>query len=105
MHKIDLKTVEAKKRRRPWVIIFGLLGIVITAQLVITNILASRGDELSKLEAKANEIARQNQNLREELVKKTSLTKINEESQNLGLGIPEKIIYLNLAETVANVTP
>ena len=88
MHKIDLKTVEAKKRRRPWVIIFGLLGIVITAQLVITNILASRGDELSKLEAKANEIARQNQNLREELVKKTSLTKINEESQNLGLGIP-----------------
>lgn len=103
--KIDLKSIETKRKRRPWVIIFSVLFVVVAAQLIVTNMLAVRGEELSRLETQAAQISRDNQKIREDLAQKTSLSHISEKSEELGLITPSEVVYLDLAEPVASLLP
>lgn len=105
MKKIDLKNIERKRLRRPWFIIFSILILVVAAQLVVTNILAVGGQELSTLEGKALQISRENQILRENLSNKTSLSHISQKSEELGLTTPGQVVYVEAAQPVASLLP
>lgn len=103
--KIDLKNLEAKRKRRPWFVIFSILLVVVAAQLIVTNMLAVRGEELTRLEAQASQVAKENQTIREDLAQKTSLSHISQKSEEIGLLTPTEIIYLDLSEPVASLLP
>lgn len=82
------------RNKKGWVLVFGLLGIVITAQLIVSNLAAGKGHTLATLEAKAVQISRENQNLQEALSQSSSLTKLAQDAAGSGFAKPENIMYL-----------
>lgn len=86
---------------KTWLAAGLLLTAAFAGQLVVTHILAGRGEELARLEREAAKVARENQILRQELSQKSALSHIASESGRLGLGKPEKILYPSLSWPVA----
>jgi hypothetical protein len=79
-----------------WIALFSILGFVIAAQLIVSNALASRGQELSKLEKQAAELSRQNTDLYSELSSQTSLNNIAKAADQLGLVQASSIEYVTI---------
>lgn len=82
-------------------IILLVLGITVFFQLVITTVLAGRGDEMAKLEEEAKRVERENGILKQELAQKSSLHEILSEAEKLGFTQPEAFVYINTTEPVA----
>lgn len=80
-----------------------LLALVTTVflQLVVTTVLAGRGDEVAKLEEEAKRVERENGVLKQELAQKSSLHEILSEAEKLGFTQPESFVYINTTEPVA----
>lgn len=60
--------------------------------------IATSGAEISKLESTVYELEQTNRSLTEEVIKHTSVSAIDEESQSLGFAKPEKTIYLTIED-------
>lgn len=99
----ELTRIRPDKKRinKYWLVLFSILGIVVAAQLIVSNALASRGQELSGLEKQAFELSRENSDAREDLSSKTSLNKVSLSAQQLGFGTPSQVEYINLNEDYA----
>lgn len=82
-------------------IIFSALFLVLAAQLVVSNVLAGRGGELVALEEQATQLARENEELRTQIVQQSSLQKISFAAEEAGFVKPESIVYIKLSEPVA----
>ncbi len=66
---------------------------------------SAQGATLTALEAKESQIEAQNQELRSSLVVSTSLAKVAEEAEKMGMIKPEKLTYLTSEKPVANKIP
>lgn len=104
MLKKSLNSNYRGVRGKIWYIVFSLLVVIISAQLVVTNILASKGEELRRLEAKSEQLERENRALQEELAVKTSLVVISRSAENLGFVKSNNLLYLDLSNPVASLT-
>ncbi|MBI2007503.1 MAG: hypothetical protein HYS83_02285 [Candidatus Blackburnbacteria bacterium] len=96
---------EVKRKKQKVSKIFGgmllLLILVIGLQLTVGALLAGKGQELSRFDAEAAKLLRDNQALREELAQKNALSKIAQDISRLELAKPEKVIYLDASLPVA----
>ena len=89
------------KNKKIWVFVASVLAIVLTAQLVVSNILAARGNELAKLDKEAAILSRNNQTIKQEMSQHGSLTKIAVLAEGLGMVKPESLIYIDVGQAVA----
>lgn len=94
----------AASNNKIWHILFGVVGLVIFAQLVVTNILAVKGEVVSELEGKASVLSRENQSLREEMSAKGSITHISKKAQELGLVKASNVVWVDLSNPVASLS-
>lgn len=97
------KITEHKTKNRAWIVLFTILSIVVTGQLLASNYLAGKGENLSILEKKAVLLVRENQTLQEELSQKSALTKLAVEAQISGFAKAENIMYLDTSLPVASL--
>lgn len=82
-------------------IVLFILAVTVFLQLLVTGVLAGRGDELAKLEREAERMQRENSVLRQGLAEKSSLAEISSAAEKLGFAKPEAFVYINLSESVA----
>ena len=77
--------------------------VLVCAIVYITISSASTGATLSKLEKEEASLVQQNNEISESLVNKNSLSKLYEESSDLGFFKPTDILYINVPESVAQL--
>jgi len=84
------------KNKKPILLIFIVLLVCILAlgQLVVSHYLATMGEKLSLLEAKANQLERENQILEEEIKASGSLSKISSLAKELGFVKTTAVLHL-----------
>ncbi len=101
---MKLKTENLKlKTSKIWLVVFGLLAAVIGIQLMMSNILAVRGNELSGLEKQAAALSRNNQTIKQEMSRHSSLTNIASMAESLGMVKPESLLYIDITAPIAAV--
>lgn len=89
-------------RRVPRILtVFFVFFALATVFLAIES--SAYGAQLVSLEAKSASIESQNQELRSALVTSTSLAKIAEDAQKLGMVKPEKLTYISGEKPVARI--
>ncbi len=69
----------------------------------ITIETATSGAELSALERKEAKLAQENREIRDSIVIDSSLTEMDEKSEELGFSKPSQIIYINGKEEFAKL--
>ena len=78
---------------------FKMMFIVISILLVVTIFFAigasAKGANLAKLEDESAKLTAENQELQDQIVAKSSLSQIEKQAVALGMGKPEKYIYIN----------
>lgn len=84
-----------------WIGVLCLMIVSFISQFIVSNILALRGEEVVKSSDKITLILRENQQTREELATKMSITKISDNAQNLGLTVASTLKYYDLSQPVA----
>lgn len=77
----------------PLVFVF-ILGALIVAAVFFGVKAASLGGQLAKLEAKENDIALANQEIKKNLALYSSYTEVSKQAEKLGMEKPEKFVYL-----------
>lgn len=96
---IRKKETSKKKKLTKLIIPLGIAFIVVTVYLTIQT--ATAGAKIANLEQKQEELAKENRELSDKLIRTSSLTKISEKADELGFVKPSDIIYLTPAEDVA----
>lgn len=91
-----------KTSNKKWILVALALILSFGFQLYVTNSNSGRGEELSQIEAKIEEVRRQNQILKEEMARFTAIAKLEETSQSLGLVKPQNVLYLKASESTAH---
>lgn len=86
-----------------WFLTLFILTLVIVAQLIASNFLAGKGEQLMVLEIRSSQLVRENQVLLEELSLKSSLAKLSIQAQNEGFAKADKILYLDTSFPVASL--
>lgn len=81
----------------PILVIFGLATIFLTIEA------ATSGAKLANLEQKANLLARDNENLEQQLVTSSSLTDLGKKADELGFAKPQSVLYISNQEAVAKL--
>lgn len=94
---------QTKKSNRPWYFLFGLAGIVIFAQLIVTNVLAVQGEEAAMLEQRKAGLLQENRNLREQLSAQGSILHISQKATGLGLTKSPDVVWVDLSAPVASL--
>lgn len=92
---------ETSKSKKGWYVVFGLVGAIIFAQLIVSGAWASKGEELNKLDAKVVKLAKENQELQADLSSKASLQELSAKAQELGFVKQNSIVYVDLTHSVA----
>ncbi|MCR4324945.1 MAG: hypothetical protein NUV69_04645 [Candidatus Curtissbacteria bacterium] len=69
-----------------------LLAVLVFAQLIFANNLATDGKRLSEVNRKISELEAQNVTLRAEIAKESSLANLSKKAQAMGFGTPSNII-------------
>lgn len=103
--RVGQKVGKSLEIRGVWKATLGLLFGVAILQLLVSGMLAGKGEELARLNEEAHRLARENQILQEELSEKRALTKIAAETERLNLAKPTSVIYLDLSAPVAALPP
>jgi hypothetical protein len=98
MKKTENKKYGIKK------VLLTFLGIIVVGGFTFVTIeTATSGAELSALERKESVLAEENRNLKDSIVKDSSLIEIDQKSQELGFTKPSQIIYINGKEEFAQL--
>lgn len=90
-----------KRGNKLWIGLFALLGLVLSIQLIASNLSAGKGEQLSVLEKRAQNLSRENQSLAQEAALGSSLTNLSEKATESGFAKPENILYLDTSIPVA----
>jgi len=85
-----------KNNKKPilLILIITLTAFLCLGQLVVSHYLATMGEKLSLLEAKANQLERENQILEEEIQASGSLSKISLRAKELGFVKTTAVLHL-----------
>jgi len=85
-----------KNNKKPVLLILIILltAFLALGQLVVSHYLATMGEKLSLLEAKANQLERENQILEEEIKASGSLSKISLRAKELGFVKTTAVLHL-----------
>lgn len=75
-------------------IIIPILTILLISTILVAVKATNEGSKLLTLEKRAAELEEENKELKNQIISKTSLTEIGKNADKLGLGKPEKFIYL-----------
>jgi flagellar basal body-associated protein FliL len=91
------------KNKKQILLIFIVLLVCLLAlgQLVVSHYLATMGEQLSLLEARANQLERENQILEEEIKAIGSLSKISLRAKELGFVKTTAVLHLTSQLPVA----
>jgi hypothetical protein len=80
--------------------VYMVLFLVI-AQIVVSLQTVAHGSELSILEGEREQIQSENKEFNAQIIESSSLTKLNQRSEELGFADPSKTLYLKTDEEVA----
>jgi cell division protein FtsL len=89
------------KEKRILVLVFGVVGLLFLAKFLMANMLSGAGLKLTYLSEQSSQVSQENSFLSEEIVKLSSLSRISQEAQNLGLDKPSLVINLSSEVPVA----
>lgn len=102
--RVYKRNILSMTRKMPKImVVFLVLFALATIFLAIESF--AQGAQLVGLESKEAQIESQNEELRSQLVTSTSLSKISDEAQQMGMIVPGKLIYINGEKPVANRVP
>ena len=90
-----------KFREVPLLVMF--LVLLVAAAVFLSIEAATKGAQLMYLEKEIAKVEKENKALTSSLVQDTSLTKIAQMAEELGMKRPKSIIYLNNKDTVAKL--
>lgn len=76
---------------------FAVVTVLVTIQTSLV------GSKLAKLEKEEDQLAKQNGEILSQLARRSSVTQIASDAENLGFGKPGNIVYLNNQETIAKL--
>jgi len=85
-----------KNNKKPvlLILVIFLVAFLALGQLVVSHYLATMGERLSSLEAKANQLEKENQILEEKIKESGSLSKISSRASELGLVKTTAVLHL-----------
>jgi hypothetical protein len=82
-----------------------VLIVIFVANVFYTIGAAASGAEITKLENEATALASQNQNYKEQIMQKSSLTEVETKATELGFMKPQSVVYAAKVEAVAAKLP
>jgi len=87
---------KSNKNKKPilLILLFLLISFLALGQLVVSHYLATMGEKLSLLEAKANQLEKENQVLEEEIKVSGSLSKISSRAKEFGFVKTTAVLHL-----------
>lgn len=96
-----MKSNLINKTSKIWFGAFFILAATILAQIIITGMYAGKGIEWTGFRIKADQLARENQQLKEGLAQKTSLQEVSTKAETLGFVRPTSVEYVDFSNSVA----
>ncbi|OGY09308.1 MAG: hypothetical protein A2782_00240 [Candidatus Blackburnbacteria bacterium RIFCSPHIGHO2_01_FULL_43_15b] len=96
--------LEQKLNKKKILLVVLPLAFSSVLQIYASNSVAGEGYALKQTEAQIEQVKRDNKILREEIAASTSLTKLEAESQGLGLAKPERIVYVKTDSAIGRAT-
>jgi len=93
---VTYKKKDKKFNLKPVIVV--VMAVALVSSVILSIELATSGAEISKLEGQEADLISQNNDLTQKIVKGSSLSGVEEKSQELGYSKPSKIIYLNSTE-------
>jgi len=87
---------KKSKNKKPIFLIFIVILVFLLSlgQLIVSHYLATMGEKLSLLEARAKQLEKENQILEEKIKANGSLSKISSRAQELGLVKTTAVLHL-----------
>ena len=87
---------KKSKNKKPIFLIFIVILVFLLSlgQLIVSHYLATMGEKLSLLEARAKQLEKENQILEEKIKTNGSLSKISSRAQELGLVKTTAVLHL-----------
>ena len=105
MKKIELE--EKKERKRRFTLLSAAtIGVTLGLaflQLILSNHLASFGQELSALSKKENELSFQNELLTKKVASESAITTISQKAQNLNFSVAKNVLVVQEKESLAKL--
>jgi hypothetical protein len=95
--------VFAKPKTRRGLIMWVTLAVFVISVVTFTIETATSGARLAKLEKQERELTAENAELSARVVESSSLMGLEQRSQELGFGSPQKIIYIGREEGFAKL--
>lgn len=89
------------KRKRILFFVCGSILLLAFVKLLLANVLSLSGLRVAKLEERVSSLGEENNLIREEIVKLSSLSRISQEAVNLGLEKPTLVVNLTSGVPVA----
>ena len=87
-------SIEWKKYATKGMLIWAVLGVLVSIQIFFTIQTSTMGAELSVLEHKSIELTKKNQELKASLVSKSSLSDSQQKAETLGYLRPSKVVFV-----------
>ncbi len=98
--KYKKKTAFSKKKMT---FLWMAIGLFIVVSIFFTIQTATSGAELSQLEHHQGQLSKENQELKSEIIRSSSLTDIGDSAEELGFIKPQKVFYISEEVTFAKV--
>lgn len=89
------------KRKRILFFVCGSILLLAFVKLLLANVLSLSGLRVAKLEEQVSSFEKENNLIKEEIVKLSSLSRISQEAVNLGLEKPTLVVNLTSGVPVA----
>lgn len=89
------------KRKRILFFVCGSILLLAFVKLLLANMLSLSGLRVAKLEERVSSLGEENNLIKEEIVKLSSLSRISQEAVNLGLEKPTLVVNLTSGVPVA----
>lgn len=102
MRKIELKSSKSKKRFNLLALIsIAFLVVLLFLQVILSNRLASYGEELSALSKEENTLSLENELLLREIASQSAIATIAQKAQEMSFVSPTKFLIAQEEEPVA----
>lgn len=95
---------EQKLNKKKILLVVLPLAFSLVLQIYVSNSVAGEGHALKQTETQIEQVKRDNKVLREAIAASASLTKLEAESQGLGLSKPESIVYIKTDPAIGRAT-
>ena len=97
--KKNFENNTSNKLTYVWVVV----GIFIIGTVYFTIQVATSGSKLAQLERERMQLTKETQSLSSDLMQQTSLTQIGQRAEEMGFIKPDKIVYLQNQDSVADI--